>query len=35
MNKDDYLSDLKKWLEKAPEKQVRLIWIFAKSCLKK
>ncbi len=35
MTKDEYVADIKKWIEAATEEQVNLIWLFAKSSLKK
>lgn len=35
MTKDEYVADIKKWIEAATEKQARLIWVFVKNYLKK
>lgn len=35
MTKDEYVAAVEEWIKAATEEQVNLIWLFAKSSLKK
>lgn len=35
MEREQYIEQIKKWLEEATEKQARLVWIFTKAMMGK
>lgn len=35
MDREQYIKEIKKWLEETTERQARLVWIFTRAMMKK